>query len=592
MTSRDDAPGRRFSVMVRDVAGSIGMRRLAWLAALTVVAAAAEGVGLLFLVPLLNLLGIAGSERVAGGVSGLFGGYLGLEVALLVYLLVVVVAAVVVRARSLAVTRLRLTYVDDLRQRLHASLLGMEWVAFARLRGADITHVAINEAGRAAQGLEFLLRLAAAAIEVPVLIAVAFGLSPAMTVGGMAIGGVAAALSLPLHRRAYAIGRATGAAHQALLRDLSDDISGMRVVRSHGAEEARHSRFGERMHAVRATQLAHQRSATMARAVTQVTAAACTAIGVAVAVHGLQLALADTLVLVAAFARLAATVLRLQDLWQTVLNALPAHTAVCDMLAVCRKAAEPLEEGASAPVLRGAIQLDGVGFRHRESGPAALDGISMAIPAGSVTAVVGPSGAGKSTLADLLLGLLAPDCGEVRVDGQRLDGAGRRAWRRRVGYVPQDSFLFHDSVRANLLLGAPDADEAALWRALERAAADGVVRGLPQGLDTLVGDRGTALSGGERQRVALARALLRDPDLLILDEATSALDGESEGRVLAALEGLRGRVTLVVVAHRASTVRWADRVVVLDGGRVMAEGTWDAVERSAGDLLARLHLTG
>jgi ATP-binding cassette subfamily C protein len=298
-------------------------------------------------------------------------------------------------------------------------------------------------------------------------------------------------------------------------------------------------------------------------------------------------------VLVVAFARLASTGLALRDGYRTVLHALPSHAALTDLLAQCRAAAEPAGSGpAEPPPFTRAVRLEGVVFRHAEGDPPALSGVDVEIPARGVTAVIGPSGAGKSTLADLLLGLLAPDEGRILVDGRALEGAARRAWRQRAGYVPQDSFLFNDTVRANLMMAAPEAGEPALWEALERAAAADFVRALPQGLDTVVGERGGRLSGGERQRLALARALVRRPALLILDEATSALDAESERRVLAALERLRHELAVVVVAHRASTVRNADAVIVLDGGRVAALGSWSAVALRAAPLLARLGMDG
>jgi ATP-binding cassette subfamily C protein len=194
--------------------------------------------------------------------------------------------------------------------------------------------------------------------------------------------------------------------------------------------------------------------------------------------------------------------------------------------------------------------------------------VNLTLPAGSCTALIGPSGAGKSTLADILLGLITADVGAVSVDGQLLTPALARAWRAHVGYVPQETFLLPESVRTNLLLGDANADDAALWQALEAAAAAGFVRTLPRGLDSPVGERGTQLSGGERQRLALARALLRRPLLLVLDEATSALDAANQDRIGHALARLRGRVTILLIAHHSALVEQADQVVVLQAGRV------------------------
>ncbi len=183
-------------------------------------------------------------------------------------------------------------------------------------------------------------------------------------------------------------------------------------------------------------------------------------------------------------------------------------------------------------------------------------------------ALTGASGAGKSTTADLVLGLLEPDSGAVLVDGRPLTHAGLRAWRARVAYVPQEPILIPGTLRKNLLWSVGDASDAACWAALDRAAA-AFARALPDGLDTLLGDRGVRLSGGERQRVAIARALLREPDLLVLDEATSSLDDATEAAVLELLASLGPAVTVLVIAHRRSTIEAADHVVELAAGRAV-----------------------
>ena len=206
----------------------------------------------------------------------------------------------------------------------------------------------------------------------------------------------------------------------------------------------------------------------------------------------------------------------------------------------------------------------------------AVDGLSLDLKRGETLGLVGESGAGKSTLADVLMGLIAPDSGTLCVDGSEITGPARMRWRASVAYVPQDAFLFHDSIRRNLLWAKPDASDDELHQALTRAAADFVLQ-LPKGLDTMVGDGGVLLSGGERQRIALARALLKRPALLILDEATSALDRGNETRIRQAIENLHGDLTVVIIGHRLATLEHADQVVVLAQGRVKAQGQWQDV---------------
>jgi ATP-binding cassette subfamily C protein len=180
------------------------------------------------------------------------------------------------------------------------------------------------------------------------------------------------------------------------------------------------------------------------------------------------------------------------------------------------------------------------------------------------------------------MGLVAPTDGTIFIDGRPLAGELVYNWRSSIGYVPQETFLFHDTIRGNLQLVRPNAEEGELWEALRHAAADTFVAAFPDGLDTVVGDRGVRLSGGERQRIALARALLRKPTVLILDEATSSLDTENERRILDAIEGLHGELTMVVIAHRLSTIRRADSIVVLEQGRIVETGTWVSLSQKEG----------
>lgn len=224
------------------------------------------------------------------------------------------------------------------------------------------------------------------------------------------------------------------------------------------------------------------------------------------------------------------------------------------------------------PAVSGTLELRGVRAGYGD-GPDVLHDVSMTIPAGQVHAFVGPTGAGKSTLLRLLLRFADPRSGQVLLDGVDLRELTWESLRGRIGYVAQDPFLFEGTVADNIGYGRPGADRAEIVRAAEQAQAASFVEAMPEDYDTPVGERGVTLSGGQRQRLALARAILRDPAVLILDEATSAVDNETEAAIQRSLaEVTRGRTT-VVVAHRLSTVRHADRIWVIDGGRVVDGGT-------------------
>ena len=236
----------------------------------------------------------------------------------------------------------------------------------------------------------------------------------------------------------------------------------------------------------------------------------------------------------------------------------------------------------------GDIKLERLTFSYPGSEVPAVRDVSIDIPRGTTLAIVGPSGSGKSTLVDLLMGLHAPQSGRITMSGADIRD-DLPAWQSGIGMVPQDVWWISDTLAANIAFGVPpeERDETKLRVAVERAQLADVVAALPQGLDTLLGERGSRLSGGQRQRVGIARALYEEPSLLVFDEATSALDNLTEHRVAQTLESLYGQTTLVVVAHRLSTIVGCDQLVYMEDGHVVAHGTFEEVRRASPEF-ARL----
>lgn len=277
----------------------------------------------------------------------------------------------------------------------------------------------------------------------------------------------------------------------------------------------------------------------------------------------------------------------LTEVYGDLVRASGAASRLAELLQEVPEIAAPANP-VKMPAPRGSLEYQNVRFRYpTRPEVAALDDFSLKVSPGETVAVVGPSGAGKSTLFQLAQRFYDPEAGTVRIDGVALTSADPAEFRQRMAFVPQDTVLFASSARDNLRYGNWNADDALIWAAAEQANAATFLRELPQGLDTYLGEGGARLSGGQRQRIAIARALLRDAPLLLLDEATSALDAESERLVQDALEHLMKGRTTIVIAHRLATVRKADRIVVMDQGRIVEQGTHDSLSK-AGGLYARL----
>ena len=284
----------------------------------------------------------------------------------------------------------------------------------------------------------------------------------------------------------------------------------------------------------------------------------------------------------------------LSEVWGELQRAAGATERLVELLGATDAVTDPPAPRSLPRPVRGSVRFEGVTFRY-PSRPeqAALDDVRFEVRPGETVALVGPSGAGKSTVIALLLRFYDPQAGRVLIDGVNLREMARSDFRGAMALVPQDPVVFATTARENIRFGSPGASDAAVEAAARAAAAHEFLSALPAGYDTLVGERGVMLSGGQKQRIAIARAILRDAPILLLDEATSALDAESESAVQRAVEALSGGRTTLVVAHRLATVKKADRILVFEAGRIVAEGTHEALVAHGGlyARLARLQFT-
>ncbi|MFD2172651.1 ABC transporter transmembrane domain-containing protein [Rhodobacter lacus] len=290
----------------------------------------------------------------------------------------------------------------------------------------------------------------------------------------------------------------------------------------------------------------------------------------------------------------AAAVGALSEIWGELLRAAGATERLVELLGAEDQVSDPDQPEVLPAPVQGAIAFETVTF-HYPSRPemSALDAVSLTIAPGETVALVGPSGAGKTTIIQLILRFYDPETGRVTIDGHDLRTLKRAEFRRALALVPQDPVIFATTARENIRFGRPEASDAEVEQAARAAHALDFLQALPQGFDTYVGERGVMLSGGQKQRIAIARAILRDAPILLLDEATSALDAASERAVQAAVDEMRASRTTLIVAHRLATVKKADRILVFDHGRIVAQGTHESLVAEGGLYaeLARLQFT-
>ena len=392
-------------------------------------------------------------------------------------------------------------------------------------------------------------------------------------------------------RRVRTLARASQARVAALGERIDETIHEIRIVQAYGHEAADRRAFGALVEQSFAT--ARQRVANRALLVACVLVLVFGAIAFILWVGGHdvlagELSAGQLSAFVFYAAIVAGSVGALSEVWGDLQRATGATERLLELLSTRPAIQAPAQARALPEPARGAIDFERVSFRYpsRPDTPA-LDDFNLRVAPGETVALVGPSGAGKSTVFQLLLRFYDPEGGVIRIDGLPLTEADPLALRRRMALVSQEAVIFAASVADNVRYARPDASPAEVHAACAAAFADEFIARLPEGYETDLGERGVRLSGGQRQRIAIARAILADRPILLLDEATSALDAESERMVQTALEGLmRGRTTLVI-AHRLATVQRADRIVVLDGGRVVQQGR-HADLISAGGLYARL----
>ncbi len=560
-------------------------RRVAVFVGVTVAAAFFEGFGMAMFLPVLEYIEKGQNLDVLRGKSQMWDRLietfalvdvpLTLASLLAVAIVLMLLRVVFIYLRQIYTAWLSQEILHVTRSNLFDGYMGMDYGAMGDLSSGGIINVLTTEAQRAGGSFGSLFALISNLVVIAGFFAVLLWLSVPLTllaVGFIGLAGAVVAYYVR-HTRRYSQ-QATGA-NDRYSRMALERLGAFRLVKLTATGQREAGNLREASGEVRDLMYWLSRIIASVDLIMEplVLLAGGAILYLAVTVFGMSLSQVGLFVLILLrLLPLAKEAMRSRQSWQSCTGSLDAVLRGHEQSLTAREAA-----GGGRPFtgLTQGIRLEHVSFAYPGAEAQALTDVSLDIPAGKVTALVGPSGAGKTTLADLIPRLRVPQSGRMLYDG--VDGAeyDLASLRRGMAFVSQDAAILDDTVAANLRFARPDADEDAIWLALERARAAEFVRSLPEGLDTRLGERGTRLSGGQKQRLSLARALLQGTGVLILDEPTSALDSETERDIQRAIDGLReaGGTTIVIIAHRLSTIRGADQIAVLTDGRVTEQGS-------------------
>ena len=480
------------------------------------------------------------------------------------FLLGLIVAATVIKSLLTFLAKREAGYATAavtarLRLTLFSGLMLSKWKYFNSLESGRISQVAINETMKGASVYNYLCNLVAALVQGLVYLATAVAVSWEIAVSAIICGLILMKALSGLIKFARQMGERQTELFQSLSSRLVDALGMIKPLKSMHQEKAVRPLLEKESEELETVQKKLVLLDAGLEASYEPAIAFFIAIGAFVALSYTSMTVPELIFVAFLFQRGVSRLGFMQSTYQRIIARIASLQSVQSIITETGKMKEKIH-GGTAPSFDQDVRIENLTFSHGAN--PLFEGLNLTLKSNSVMALVGPSGSGKTTILDLLIGLHDPQAGRVLVDDVPLSELDLAKWRNMIGYVPQDCYLFHGSLLDNLLMGESDLSREDALEALDMAGADFISR-LENGVDTMVGERGTSLSGGQRQRVALARALIRNPKLLILDEATSALDESTEQSVVSSLEKLKGKITMVITSHRPAIIEMADQVVDL-----------------------------
>jgi ATP-binding cassette subfamily C protein len=535
------------------------------------------GIGLLLILPLLGLLGVGSNAsespiwRALDTAVDSLGMTLSLEVGLGIFFVAVAFRALLEWRRSTWQVDVQQQFQLALRTRLYAALSRTEFYRLQQLRTSQFIQSIQVEIRQAELAVNVIFRLFSQCLNLLVHLVVAMVLSLKMTLFAVICGVISAFFLVPLMKRTHRLSNNQVRIRARMLTNLIEHSQGSRIARVLGLTDRFTADFRQQcLAAARGSSSLSRLSATSALAF-QFIAVTLLAAFVYAGISYFQVDGPVLIVLLIIFIRIYPAIGLVQTQIQEFVQYIPSFSHYVNLVDDLEAHSEggSLSENTPRVLMQISLELRNVSFSYLSSGNPALQNVSLTLNKGSFNAISGPSGAGKSTLVDIAIGLLPAQQGAVLIDGEPLDQTDRLCWRNEVCLVPQESFLFDDSIRENMLCVKPEATEQDIWNVLDIVNARKFVEAREGGLDSVVGERGCQLSGGERQRLSIARALLREPQLLVLDEPTNNLDDKSVSALIEVLPKVQANTTLLLVSHDARVLDLAGRIYELKGGRLV-----------------------
>ncbi len=556
-----------------------------------------EGIGIFLLLPLIHLTKMVDlniNNSYLDQFSFIFQGIpqtTSLSIILSLFVLIMIGQSFFQRQQTILNVKIQQGFARYIREETYKLILLANWGFFLKNRKSDLINSMISETGRVSGGISVYFSFISSMIFTLIQIGIACFFSIKMTIFVTLFGLILVFFSRKFIKQSSKLGMDNIELGQTYMAGITDSFNGIKDIKSNHIEEHHISWFKELNGKMVKNSIKAVELKTKSNFIYKVVSALLIGIFIYISIEMFKGQSASLFIILVIFSRIWPRITGIQSNLEQVGLALPSFKKLLELQNQCikeRELNEKMINNVNPIMIKKGLGCKEVYFKYNKAEQYALQKINLRFPANRMTAIVGPSGAGKSTLIDILMGLNRPETGEVLIDGETLTNENLLALRRSISYVPQDPFLFNNTIRENLLIIDKNANDDQIWEALEFAAAADFVKRLPNGLDTLIGDRGVKLSGGERQRLVLARAILRKPSILVLDEATSALDSENEAKIQKAIEKLKGKMTIIVIAHRLSTIRNADQVIVLDQGEIIQQGQFGQLANEKHGMFSRL----